>query len=107
MQVRLSIAAHWRRRRRETGLHPGRLHRRTPHPWQMGVQDVHDLGTGAGAGQDHAILARRHALYQVARAQHPARWSGNTRNWQPIGSVWLNPEKEISITQDQKVLKAA
>src|SRR5690554_2103215 len=59
------------------------------------------------AGQDRAILARRHALYQVARAQHPARWSGNTRNWQPIGSVWLNPEKEISIAHDQRVLEVA
>ena len=35
-----------------------------------------------------------HALYQQARNQHPHRWSGATRNWQPIGTVTLNPEKE-------------
>lgn len=59
------------------------------------------------AGLDHSILARRHALYQAARAHHPARWSGKTRNWQPIGSVWLNPEKETTVIHDQNELKAA
>ncbi len=43
-------------------------------------------------GEDAAILERRHALYQQARARHPERWSGNTRNWAPIGAVTLNPE---------------
>ena len=45
-------------------------------------------------GGDHAILAARHALYTTARALHPARWSGNTRNWTPIGAVALNPERD-------------
>jgi len=45
-------------------------------------------------GDDHAVLARRHALYQQARAANPARWSGNTRNWAPIGAVMLNPDRE-------------
>ena len=36
---------------------------------------------------------QRHRVYQLARAAHPERWSGKTRNWQPIGSVWLNPER--------------
>ncbi|WP_255005893.1 hypothetical protein [Roseovarius sp. M141] len=36
------------------------------------------------------------ALYANARAQNPERWSGKTRNWQPAGPVWLNPENEIS-----------
>jgi putative transposase len=44
-------------------------------------------------GEDQAVLAKRHALYQQARHQHPHRWSGNTRNWQPIGAVTLNPER--------------
>ncbi|MEY3446192.1 MAG: hypothetical protein RIR45_947 [Pseudomonadota bacterium] len=35
------------------------------------------------AGEDHAILGARHALYRTAKERHPARWSGNTRNWQP------------------------
>ena len=45
-------------------------------------------------GQDVEILAKRHAVYQAARDRHPQRWSGDTRNWSPIGTVWLNPEKE-------------
>lgn len=45
-------------------------------------------------GEDQQVLARRHALYQQARARHPQRWSGNTRNWEPIGTVRLNPERE-------------
>jgi hypothetical protein len=46
------------------------------------------------AGDDHAILAARHALYRRARELNPARWSGNTRNWSPIGAVTLNPERD-------------
>ncbi len=50
------------------------------------------------AGEDHAILAARHALYTTAKERHPARWSGNTRNWQPIGAVTLNPERDSVIS---------
>jgi len=46
------------------------------------------------AGRDHEILAARHALYTQARERHPARWSGKTRNWSPIGAVTLNPERD-------------
>ena len=49
------------------------------------------------AGDDHAILAARHALYRRARELNPARWSGNTRNWSPIGAVTLNPERDSII----------
>ncbi|MFO7921555.1 MAG: IS3 family transposase [Nioella sp.] len=48
------------------------------------------------AGIDRATLASRASLYANARAQNPERWSGKTRNWQPAGPVWLNPETEIS-----------
>ena len=50
------------------------------------------------AGDDHAILAARHALYTRARESNPARWSGKTRNWSPIGAVTLNPERDSVIT---------
>jgi len=50
------------------------------------------------AGDDHAILAARHALYTQARELTPARWSGRTRNWTPIGAVTLNPERDSIIT---------
>lgn len=43
-------------------------------------------------GDDVRVLARRHALYQKARAARPQRWSGATRNWSPVGSVVLNPQ---------------
>ena len=46
------------------------------------------------AGEDHAILAARHALYTQARERNPARWSGETRNWSPVGAVTLNPERD-------------
>jgi transposase InsO family protein len=45
------------------------------------------------AGLDTAILAQRHALYQAAKARHPERWSRQTRNWQPVQVVYLNPNK--------------
>ena len=49
------------------------------------------------AGDDHAILAARHALYINARILNPARWSGHTRNWTPVGAVTLNPERDSII----------
>ena len=49
------------------------------------------------AGEDHAILAARHALYTQARERNPARWSGETRNWSPVGAVTLNPERDSDV----------
>ncbi len=46
------------------------------------------------AGDDHAILAARHAVYIEARERNPARWSRHTRDWTPIGAVTLNPERD-------------
>ncbi len=48
------------------------------------------------AGQDQAILQARHHLYTQARQRNPARWSGSTRNWAPVQSVTLNPERDAS-----------
>ena len=48
------------------------------------------------AGHDRAPLASRAILHANARAQNPERWSGKTRDWQPAGPVWLNPEPETS-----------
>ena len=50
-------------------------------------------------GRDSATLANRAILYATARAQKPERWSGKTRNWQPAGPVWLNPENENSASE--------
>jgi transposase InsO family protein len=43
------------------------------------------------AGQEFALLERRREVYEQAKKRNPARWSGATRNWQPIGEVSLNP----------------
>lgn len=45
------------------------------------------------AGDDTAILAKRDKVYHAARAKQPQRWSGKTRNWEPIKEVLLNPDK--------------
>jgi transposase InsO family protein len=47
-------------------------------------------------GEDAAILAERHRLYEQARAAKPERWSGATRNWTPQGPVALNPENKTA-----------
>ena len=49
------------------------------------------------ASEDTAILAARHSLYMTSRALNPARWSGPTRNWSPVGPVTLNPERDCVI----------
>ena len=54
------------------------------------------------AGRDVEILANRRKVYEQARARHPERWSGRTRNWTPIDTVTLNPRRE-STTQPQQI----
>ena len=49
------------------------------------------------AGQDGPLLAARHAVYQEARQRNPQRWSGSTRNWEPVGAVSLNPERDAVV----------
>lgn len=44
------------------------------------------------AGKDKEILQKRKSLYELARNRNPARWSGDTRNWNFIKAVELNPE---------------
>jgi transposase InsO family protein len=53
-------------------------------------------------GADRAILEARHALYLQARQRHPARWSGNTRNWSPIQAVTLNPERDAVVGEHHR-----
>ncbi len=45
-------------------------------------------------GKDEEILAQRKAVYAKAKQRHPRRWTGDTRNWDRVTEVWLNPEKE-------------
>jgi len=52
-------------------------------------------------GREHAIFAAREQVYAAARAAHPARWRGATRNWTPVTTVRLNPTKEDLLTQER------
>ena len=51
------------------------------------------------AGHDRVASVNRAMLYANANAQNPERWSGKTRNWHPVGPVWLNPENETIATE--------
>ncbi len=42
-------------------------------------------------GEDADILVARKAVYEQAKARHPERWSGMTRDWSRKEVVWLNP----------------
>jgi putative transposase len=50
------------------------------------------------SGQDRDILRAGHELYIKAKASKPNRWSGNTRDWIPVGAVTLNPEREAAVS---------
>lgn len=47
-------------------------------------------------GREEKILAKRGRVYETARRRHPERWSGATRNWEPVTTVYLNPEERTS-----------
>jgi hypothetical protein len=44
-------------------------------------------------GEDKEILAKRDRVYAQARERNPSRWSGETRNWTPVDTVALNPDR--------------
>lgn len=54
------------------------------------------------AGLDTALLGNRAAVYEAAKAKHPERWSGATRNWKPILVAHLNPDKLITKESNQE-----
>jgi len=41
--------------------------------------------------REAAILAKRREVYEQARQRNPQRWAQNTRNWDPVAVVYLNP----------------
>ena len=54
------------------------------------------------AGLDTALLEKRTIVYEAAKKRCPERWSGTTRNWQPILVVHLNPDQHIA-EKDRKM----
>jgi transposase InsO family protein len=59
------------------------------------------------AGQDGALLAKRANVYAAAKAANPQRWSGATRNWQPVREVYLNPDQKHDQKEDPKKFNKA
>jgi len=53
-------------------------------------------------GEDIDILAKREMVYRRAKSDNPKRWSGETRNWEPVKEVYLNPEKQKIVTEKNK-----
>lgn len=51
-------------------------------------------------GRENEILQCRKRVYAKALCHNPKRWSRNTRNWDPVKRVVLNPRKESSPLQN-------
>ena len=45
-------------------------------------------------GSDRALLVNRDTVFQRAQLANPSRWSKNTRNWNFIDTVHLNPDRQ-------------
>ena len=45
-------------------------------------------------GLDKNILKNRNEIYEIAKLKNPERWTGKTRNWDAVTTVYLNPLKE-------------
>lgn len=46
-------------------------------------------------GKDLSILKARVEIYESAKSKNPARWSKNTRKWNAVTEVYLNPTKQM------------
>ena len=56
------------------------------------------------SGQDKALLKERAAVYELARQEHPLRWSKGTRDWRHVDQVHLNPDTpKIKAAETSKV----
>lgn len=52
-------------------------------------------------GEDLKILVNRDRVYRLAKQRRPDRWSGKSRNWEPVREVWLNCPKEKTTALDK------
>lgn len=59
-------------------------------------------------GKDVEILNKRHCVYLQAKEKNPNRWSGKTRDWNPIERVKLNNlKKEKSSDKSKELSKSS
>jgi len=54
-----------------------------------------ELVREAHSGKADEILRNRNKVYEAAKALHPERWTGDTRNWILEDTVALNPTDEM------------
>lgn len=59
------------------------------------------------AGSDLEILLNRSRIYEEARSKNPLRWSKETRKWNRVTEVALNPTKEMRQTKQNSISTAA
>jgi transposase InsO family protein len=52
-------------------------------------------------GRESEILRKRKAVYEEAKRKNTARWTGKTRNLDPVKTVYLNPEDLVQNTSAQ------
>lgn len=56
-------------------------------------------------GKDVALMSNRNAVYELAKQRYPQRWKNRaTRNWTPVGTVWLNPNRDYRCPEQQKIV---
>ena len=55
-------------------------------------------------GLNATLLRNRTIVYEAAKRRCPQRWTGATRNWQPIQVVHLNPDLHDKNTNSQREL---
>ncbi|NVL26037.1 IS3 family transposase, partial [Pseudomonas syringae pv. actinidiae] len=48
-------------------------------------------------GLDHQIWPASMTCTSKPDEKRPERWSRETRNWEPIGTVLLNPDREQNV----------
>ena len=54
-------------------------------------------------GHETALLAKRTAVYELAKRQNPNRWTGHTRNWRPAPAVRLGPVRIKSASRQEAI----
>lgn len=60
------------------------------------------------AGEHEQILRRREHVYAAAKARHPERWTGETRQWDRHPTVRLNPSHQlVNVDTDEVATVAA
>ena len=52
------------------------------------------------SGRDVARLGKRQEVYEQARQKNPCRWTKQLRNWEPIETVRLNPDRKRPPEED-------